>query len=478
MRPARLPLAAGLAGLLLAGCAVHRVPDRPAPAPPPGFAPAAAAPATAASATAVPALVARDPAFAPLQAAARAANPDLALAGANLALARARLDGARAAARPQVDGGFRAATRRTASQSLAIDLPPGVQFDNVRAEFTPEIGVGWEVDLWGRLAAARRAAAQRLDAASADAAAVRLLVEAEVALALLRVRAADAQAAAARDALAARRGLLHLATVRAEAGLVTRLDAETIAADVAGAEARLAAIAGQRNAAIAALIPLTGLPEPQLAALLATAAPLPPLADWDVPEVPADLLARRPDVAAADARLRAADQDVAVAVASRYPRLTLSASLGLLATPAGAFVLSDALTGVVAGLLSGPIADFGRNAAEVAAANAAVAGAVAAYAGTVLSAFGEVAEAQGSAAAARARAAALATASQRQARARALAEAQYRGGLVSGIDLAESDRRLAEARALEIEAVAEALEAAIRLERASGTAVAAGAAGA
>jgi multidrug efflux system outer membrane protein len=460
--------------LLLAGCTVHQVPVRPAPAPPPGFAPA---PVNSpdrppeASVTPVPALVARDPAFAPLMRAGLEANPDLALAAANLDLARARLEGARAAARPSVDGNFRAATRRTAIQSLAIDLPPGIRFDTVQTQFTPEIGVGWEVDLWGRLRAARRAETERLAAATADAAAVRLLVEAEIALALVRVRAADEQAAAARDALAARQGLLRIAVARAEAGLVTRLDAETIGADVAAAEARLAAIAAARNAAIAALIPLTGLPQPRIEVLLATLVPLVPLADWTVPDVPSDLLTRRPDIAAADARLRAADQDVAFAVASRYPSLTLSAALGLLATPAGAFVLSDALTGLVAGTLSGPIFDFGRNAAEVAAANAAVAGSIAAYSGTVLSAFAEVAEAQGSAAAARNRAAALATASRRQARARTLAEAQYRGGLVSGIDLAESDRRLADARALEIEASAEALEAAIRLERASGTAL-------
>jgi multidrug efflux system outer membrane protein len=379
--------------------------------------------------------------------------------------ARAALAGARAARRPALDGSVGVARQRTALDPLGFDVPPGA-FDASQTILSPTLSASWEADLFGRLRAAQDAAAARADAAVADAAGVALLVETEVARALVAIRAADAGAEAARQALEARRALLGIATVRAEAGLVTALDAETIAGDVAAGEAALAAFAGDRAAAVAALIPLTGLPRGAIERLVAPARPLP--SGWAVPAIPSDLLARRPDVAAAWSQLAAADRDAAEAMAARYPRLTLTASLGLLMTPAGPFELGNALAGSLGAAIAGPLLDFGRTEAAIAAADARAGEAAARYRLTVLTAFREVEEALAAVDAGQARAAALQRGVERLTRARALADAQYRGGLVSGTDVAEADRRLAEARQLLIAARGDALAAAVRLERAAG----------
>jgi multidrug efflux system outer membrane protein len=447
---------------LLAACATERPPLGPRAAVPPGFAVPAGGAGVGLRA------MAADPALAPLLEAARAGSPDLEAAAQRVLAARAALDGARAARRPSLDGSAGVARRRASLDQLGFEVPPEA-FDASQTILSPTLSASWEADLFGRLRAARDGAAARRDAAVADAAGVSLLVETEVARALLAIRAADAGAEAAKRALDARRKLLSIARIRAEAGLVTALDAETIAGDVAAGEAALAALSGDRAAAIAALIPLTGLPRDAVEALVTPARPLP--AALEVPAIPSDLLARRPDVAAAWSRLAAADRDAAEAMAARYPRLTLSASLGLLLTPAGPLELGNALAGSLGAAIAGPILDFGRTQAAIAAADARAGEAAARYRLTVLTAFGEVEEALGQAEAARARAVALEAGVRRLARARALAEAQYRGGLVSGTDLAEADRRLADAQQLLIAADRDALDALLRLECAVGGAV-------
>lgn len=446
--------------LLLAGCATTAVPERAPPALPQGF----AVPQTGEAGPAVADRLAADPAWPRLVAAAEAGSPDLETAAARILQARAGVDAARAAGAPRIDAGVSVTQSRSSLAQFNLAPPGSIERD--QTSLSPVIEAGWELDLFGRLKAGRAAAGARLDAATADAAATRLALEADLARNLVGIRTLDARRAAALEALAAARALDRLARVRVEAGLATGLDAATTAADVAAAEAALPPLAAARTARIAALSRLTARPPAEIASWLEPPAPLPTL--WALPDVPSDLLQRRPDIDAAWARLRAADQDTAAALAARYPRLTLTGSLGWLADTVGALFTGDAFTASAGVLLAGPLIDFGRTAAEVEARRGAAAEAAGLYRGAVLRALAEVETELAAARAARAQAADLGRSAQSLATALRLAEAQYRGGLTDARAAAEAQRRLADARDRQLVAEGAALDSALALQLAVG----------
>lgn len=450
--------------LLLGGCATVT----PAPAPetlvPAGHVPPVVAP------TAGPGLraaLAADPALEPLLAAARDGSPDLETAAARVLQARAGLRAARAQLAPSVDATASVSRRRQSQEQFGPNAPPGLILPTLTF-YEPSLVAGWEIDLFGRLSASRKAAAARLTAAGADAEAVRLTLETDIARGLVAVRSLDGRIAAATEAVAAARALDHLARVRAEAGLVTGLDAATTAADVAQAEAALPPLVAERTARIASLSRLTGLSVARVAETIGRDVPLPTAAQWSVPDIPSDLLKRRPDIQSAAAQLTAADADVAAALAARYPRLTLTGSLGWLSTTVANLFTGDALAATLGGTLSAPLLDFGRTAAEVDRSRAVVAEAAALYRASVLQALAEVETELAAARGAQAQATDLARTVEALRTARRLSETQYRGGLTDARAVSEAARRLAEAEDRRIAAEGQALDAALRLELASG----------
>lgn len=450
--------------LLLGGCATVT----PAPAPetlvPAGHVAPVVAP------TAGPGLraaLAADPALEPLLVAARNGSPDLETAAARVLQARAGLRAARAQLAPTVDANASVTRRRQSQEQFGPNAPPGLILPTLTF-YEPSLVAGWEIDLFGRLSASRKAAAARLNAAGADAEAVRLTLETDIARSLVAVRSLDGRIAAATEAVAAARGLDYLARVRAEAGLVTGLDAATTAADVAQAEAALPPLLAERTAQVAALSRLTGLSVARVAETIGRDVPLPTAAQWSLPDIPSDLLKRRPDIRSAAAQLTAADADVAAALAARYPRLTLTGSLGWLSTTVANLFTGDALAATLGGTLSAPLLDFGRTAAEVDRSRAVVAEATALYRAAVLGALAEVETELAAARGAQAQAADLARTVDALRTARRLSEAQYRGGLTDARAVSEASRRLAEAEDRRIAAEGQALDAALRLELATG----------
>jgi len=443
--------------LLLAGCATTAAPDRPEPALPDGFSVPWVAPQQAPS---VVMLLANDPALEPLLTAARAASPDLETAAARIQQARGALALARIASAP-------VSKASTAIERFGFDAPGAGMAGTVSA-VRPVIEARWELDVFGRLKPGRQAAKARLDAATADAAATRLSLESDIARNLVAVRALDARGAAADEAAAAARVLERLALVRAEAGLATGLDVATAKADVAAADAGIEPIIAERAARVAALMRLTGLPTDRIAGLLIPVQPLLSADGWAISQVPANLLQRRPDVAASAARLAAADRDVATAVMARYPNVTLTGTLTWMTSTLSGLFLLEGITGGGGAVLAGPLLDFGRVAAEVERSRGVAAELAGLYRGTVLGALAEVEAALAEAKAARRQAAALGQSAAALDRARALAETAYRGGLTDARAAAEAARRLADARDRQLAAEALALDAALRLELAAG----------
>lgn len=412
-------------------------------------------------------VLAADPALEPLLAAARTGSPDLETAAARVLQARAGLRAARAGLAPALDANASVTRRRQSQEQFGPNAPPGLILPTLTF-FEPGLVAGWEVDLFGRLAASRKAAAARLTAAGADAQAIRLTLETDIARELVAIRSVDGRAAAAGEARDSARVLDRLARVRAEAGLTTGLDPATTSADVAQAEAALLPLAADRTARLAALSRLTGLSVARVAELVGADVALPSQSLWSIPDIPADLLKRRPDIRGAAAQLQAADADVAAALAARFPRLTLTGGLGWLSTAVASLFTGDSLAASLGGTLAAPILDFGRTAAEVDRSRAGVAEASALYRAAVLRALAEVETELSAAHAARAEAARLAQTAEALETARRISESQYRGGLTDARAVSEAARRLADARDRRIAAEARAIDAALRLERASG----------
>jgi len=190
-------------------------------------------------------------------------------------------------------------------------------------------------------------------------------------------------------------------------------------------------------------VTLTGQDAATVRSALASAAPA--LAPVAAPAaLPSDLLANRPDVAAAAANLAASDADLAAAARARFPRITLSGVIGLLAFDPEDFFDTDSLVGTLTGAIAGPLLDFGRVGAGIDAAAADKRAAFAAYRGAVFQALGDAEAAYGLVTAADTEAGAAVTERDQLGRAAAIAETRYRAGLASFLEVLEA-RRAADA---------------------------------
>jgi NodT family efflux transporter outer membrane factor (OMF) lipoprotein len=412
-----------------------------------------------------------DPALARLVEAALANSPDLAAAAARIEQARAGLRASEAERLPLLGGSASVTYNRSSANEFGFDLPEGgaggPRIDRERILYRAGVEGSWDSDLFGRLRSDERAARARLDAAGFDASAVRLALVTDVARNLVAGRSALARERIAEETMESARLGRELAAKRARAGLVAGIDrtrAETLLAETAAA---LPPIQAERSARVAALAALTGLAPAEIEPLVA-GSPRTPRFETPAAGVPSDLLLRRPDIAAALTRVAAADAATASAIAARYPHLTITGAIGLVAAALGDFFSLEALSASAGPGLAGSILDFGRNRARADLARAQAREAVAAWRGTVLRAFAEV-ETSLAAVDARER--------QRLALLRQLAAAaetveiarkQYRSGLTDYLGVLDAERTVNRARDQLAAADAEAADAQLALFRAIG----------
>lgn len=412
-----------------------------------------------------------DPALARLVEAALTNSPDLAAAAARIGQARAGLKASEAERLPLLGGSAGVSYNRSSPNEFGFEAPAGgaggLQIDRERILYRAGIEGSWDSDLFGRLRSDERAAKARLDAAGFEASAVRLALVTDVARNLVAARSALARERIGRETMESARLGLELAAKRARAGLVAGIDrtrAETLLGETAAA---LPPIRAEASARVAALAALTGLAPAEIQPLVAQS-PRTPRFETPAAGVPSDLLLRRPDISAALARVAAADSATASAIAARYPRLTITGAIGLVAAALGDIFSLEALSASAGPGLAGSILDFGRNRARANLARAQAREAVAAWRGTVLRAFAEV-ETSLAAVDGRER--------QRLALLRQLAAAaetveiarkQYRSGLTDYLGVIDSERAVNRARDQLAAAEAEAADAQLALFRAIG----------
>ena len=369
-----------------------------------------------------------DPVLDDLVARAERANTSIQGAAARLAQARAVARITDADRALQVGAG--ASARRAAGIIGGEAGPP-------RNLFAAGVDLSYEVDLFGRLSHASRAAVLDAQASEALAQSTRLLIQAQVAQAYLALRALDDERTLVLSTLAAYRETLALTERRWRAGDVAELDVARTATEVAATESELLAVDRRRAELEHALAVLVG----ETPATFAVAR-----AEWNtaLPAIPAGVpstvLTRRPDVSAAQTSLTAAQTRVGVAKAAYFPNIALTASGGYASTDISDLFQWSSRAWLIGAVASLPIFDGGRREAGVQAASAQLEGAVAAYREQVLVAFRDVEDqlaalrllAEQSEAQARAVASASRTTS--------LSNARYRAGYVSQLELLDAQR--------------------------------------
>lgn len=256
-----------------------------------------------------------------LETQALAHNNDLRAALARIEQLRAALAIAGAPLLPAVD----------ASGSASRSDSDGTRADD---SYRAGMGISYELDLFGRNRAQRDAARYDLAAGGYDREALALMVAGDVATGYFTVLTLQERLAIAQDNLARAEDVFRIIEAQYNEGRISGLELSQQRVELASNRAQLSAMRNQTAQARNALAVLLGKPPQELVlgadTLAGVVAPAVRLA------LPAEVIANRPDIKAAEATLRAVNADIGVARANLFPRLTLSADATLLADPAGA----------------------------------------------------------------------------------------------------------------------------------------------
>jgi multidrug efflux system outer membrane protein len=399
-----------------------------------------------------------DPVLSDLVHRADAANATVKVAAARLVQARAQLQEANAERMPQV--GLGAGVQRGDGFTFT-NLPPG----HPLTLYTAGVNASWDADLFGRLKQASQAASLDARASEALLANTRLAIEADLAQSYLALRALDEERAIVRQTVAAYRGTLDLTERRYRAGDVGDLDVARATTQVASTEADLFALDRQRaqlEHAIAVLVGETPSTFSIAEAPLSAALPAIPAG------LPAEMLARRPDVAAAQASMLAAQARVGVAKAAWFPDVSLTGAGGIASTAASQLFQYSARAWSLGLLASLPIFDGGRREAGVRFAGGEMDAAVAQYRSQVLVALRDVEDQLSAIRLLEQQAAAQQRAVTAASRATTISDKRWREGLVSQLDLLDAQRsELADRRAA-VEVKSAQYQATVGLVRALG----------
>ncbi len=409
-----------------------------------------------------------DPALDSLVTRALARNTDVRQASANLRRARALVREARAARLPSLSTSASATTNRTGA---AAGTSTGSGGAGGPAEFDfYELAsdASYEIDLFGGVSRSIEASRGDAAAAAAELDAARVSVAAEVARTYALACSNRLQADIARESLATQQRTLDLTQRLYQGGRGQRRDVARSELLVAQAQAQIPQFEAEQRAALFALATLTGDPPASLDTA-AAACTTPPRTRQAIPIGDgAALLARRPDVRAAEARLAADVARVGVATAALYPTIRLLGSLSIGGTSTGALTDGDNAGFSLGPLISWSIPIDGSARARVAAASAQADVRLAAFDGAVLLALQETEQALARLKGAIEREAALQSAATAAEEAASLTRIRFRVGRDNALQLLDAERDLLSARSALGAATAARAEAEVTLFRALG----------
>jgi multidrug efflux system outer membrane protein len=324
-----------------------------------------------------------------LEALARTNNQNLAAMADRYAEARALATAATADFYPQLTAGGTPngdVTRQRTSVNQPLQGQPSGRSYSYNS-FTAPLYLGWELDLWGRVRRQSQAAHARATASADDFESARLDVAAEVADDYFNLRSLDDEYTLIADTIEAYQRSLELTQNRRRGGIASDLDVAQAATQLHSAEAQLPDIQLRRAQTGHALAVLCGeSPVDFLITNLATVTAVPNIP----PSVPSELLEHRPDIAAAERRMAAANSDVGVAKAAFFPTVRIDGLAGFQSINSSTWFDWPSRFWSVGPSLQLPLFTGGANRAQLAATHAAYDENVADYRQTVLTAFAEV----------------------------------------------------------------------------------------
>jgi outer membrane protein, multidrug efflux system len=390
-------------------------------------------------------------------------NEDLKAALARWQEARATTRVARSALFPTLNAGASAARARVSQNAAGYVRGAEPTFN----DFEVQADLSYEIDLWGRVRNTVTAAKANQQASAADLASLELAVRAELAADYFTLRSQDAEQALLARTVADYTKSLELTQRLYQGGAAAQADVDQAQAQLETARTQAAEIAlarAQTEHAIALLVGAnpTGFhinPDP----LPSDTVP-PRLA----PGLPSTLLERRPDVAAAERRVAAANAEIGVARAAYFPVFNLAAAIGFDSNNASTWLNAPSRTWSVgpSGLLT--VFDAGRHRAQSEQAHARYDEQVANYRNTVLTAFQEVED--NLAALHRLEEESVSEAAAVTATRRALEQAQYRykAGLVTYLEVSSTETTALQAQLTQVSILNRRMSACVLLIRALG----------
>ena len=324
--------AAALAALLLCGCRVEQPYHTPAAPKPPAYQeqPPESFKESKDWRTANPAdafsrghwwEIFKDPVLNGLEERVDAANENLKSAAARYQQARAFVRENRASRYPTVTAGT-SITRDRLSSNRPLAGPGASRF----GDFVLPIDASWEADIWGRVRSLVESAAENAQASAADVESVRLSLHAELALDYFDLRSADLERRVLDGSVRAYERAVELTRNRFEGGVANRVDLEEAQTLLESARAQAIDLMDQRARFEHAIAVLSGQPPEGFTVAENTREFVLPAIPTGLPSM---LLERRPDIAAAERRVRAANTEIGIARTAFYPQVLLGASLGL-----------------------------------------------------------------------------------------------------------------------------------------------------
>jgi NodT family efflux transporter outer membrane factor (OMF) lipoprotein len=322
-----------------------------------------------------------DPALDALQDQVDVSNQTLARAAAQFRQARALVDFTRAGLFPFAAGNV-SITRAKSAGSSASSAARGATTAHALS-----LNGTWEPDVWGRVRRLVEADLAGAQASQADLEAVRLSIRSDLAQNYFQLRALDTQQQLFDDTVAAFETSLKLTRNRYDAGVVAKADVVQAEAQLKTTQAQALDVGVQRAQLEHAIALLVGRPPSDLTIPRAPFKVAPPAIPVGLPS---QLLERRPDIAAAERRVAAANAQIGAAQAAYFPALTLSATAGFQSTSFAQWLSAPSRLWSLGSALAQTLFDAGARKAVNEQAVAAYDATVAAYRQTVLVSFQEV----------------------------------------------------------------------------------------
>jgi outer membrane protein, multidrug efflux system len=282
----------------------------------------------------------------------------------SISAALARIDAARSSLRIAANSGQpNASVSSSAQRQSAIGSP---------IVTAAQVGVdaGWELDLFGAVKRSSASAQAQLESSQADFHASRISLASEVASSYVALKTCEANLQVQQLDVTSQTKTLDLTQLKVKAGFSAPADASLLRASLANSRNQLTSLQGECSLLINTLSLLTGLESQTLQTRSQSSnGKLPKPALFAVNSLPAQLVSMRPDVRSLERLLAASSEQIGIAQANQYPRITLSGNIGLGSTRAMGST-TDGLSWGFGPAISLPLFDSGRRAAAVDSAKA------------------------------------------------------------------------------------------------------------